>query len=135
MDWPTTHIRTIPRPFFAPLKIHWPNILNIFYKQPILFTYESYSWFKELYVCCRLPNNIPNFLFCLHVCPRPFRFDWGIPSHLCSRHVFFFLCNYRKIASSNTSCLEAHAGFSDCLWRGLFILMYYDLLTKSWFFN
>ena len=25
--------------------------------------------------------------------------------------------------------------FSDCLWRGLLILMYCDLLTKSWFPN
>ena len=42
---------------------------------------------------------------------------------------------YRKVVCSNTSHLEAHADFSDCLWRGFLILMYYDLLTKSWFFN
>ena len=34
---------------------------------------------------------------------------------------------------SNKSHLEAHEGFSDCFWRGFFILMYCDLLTKSWF--
>ena len=42
---------------------------------------------------------------------------------------------YCKVASFNTSYLAAHAGFSDCLWRGFLILMYYDPLTKSWFPN
>ena len=34
-----------------------------------------------------------------------------------------------KVASSNMQA------FSDCLWRGYSILMYCDLLTKSWFSN
>ena len=33
------------------------------------------------------------------------------------------------------SRLEAHAGFSDCLPRGFSILIYSDLLTKSWLPN
>ena len=28
--------------------------------------------------------------------------------------------NYRKVASSNTSCLEAHAGFFRLLMKGIF---------------
>ena len=41
---------------------------------------------------------------------------------------------YRKVASSNTSGLEANAGFFRLLiWMGFSILMYCDLLTKSWF--
>ena len=40
---------------------------------------------------------------------------------------------YPKVASSNTSRLEAHDDFSDCLWKGYSILMYCDLLAKSWF--
>ena len=55
---------------------------------------------------------------------------WVIPSLKCT----FFL-KYRKVASSNKSRLEAHEGFSDCIWRRFFILMYCDLLTKSWFPN
>ena len=40
-------------------------------------------------------------------------------------------CNYRKLASSNTSPLEAHAGFFRLLMkRDFWVLMYCDL-TKS----
>ena len=37
---------------------------------------------------------------------------------------------YRKVKSSNTSCLEAHAGFFRLLVKGFFILTYCDLLKK-----
>ena len=43
-----------------------------------------------------------------------------------------FLTTYRKIASSNTSQLEAHSGFFRLLMKGIFDP---DLLTKSWFTN
>ena len=33
--------------------------------------------------------------------------------------IYFFL-SYRKVASSNTSCLEAHAGFLRLLMKGIF---------------
>ena len=39
-------------------------------------------------------------------------------------------CTYHKVASSNTSCLETHAGFFR-LKQWFSILMYSDLLTKS----
>ena len=35
------------------------------------------------------------------------------------------LDNYRKVASSNTSLLEAHAGFFRSLVKGILILMYF----------
>ena len=37
--------------------------------------------------------------------------------------LYFFL-NYRKVGSSNTSCLEAHAGLFRLLMKGFFIFMY-----------
>ena len=36
-----------------------------------------------------------------------------------SEGAFLFL-KYRKVASSNTSCLEAHAGFFRLLMKGIF---------------
>ena len=33
-----------------------------------------------------------------------------------------FECRYRKVTSSNTSCLEAHAGFFRLLMKGIFDL-------------
>ena len=42
---------------------------------------------------------------------------------------------YCKVVSSNTSHLEAHAGFSRFLMKGVLILIYCNLLTKSWFPN
>ena len=47
------------------------------------------------------------------------------------RHQFlsFYYC---KIASSNTSCLGAHVGFCRLLMKGNPVLMYCNLLTKSW---
>ena len=35
---------------------------------------------------------------------------------------------YRKVVSSNTCRLEAYEAFLDCLWRGFAILMYSNLL-------
>ena len=40
---------------------------------------------------------------------------------------------YRKVASSNTSLLKAHAGFLDCLQRVFLILMYCELSQKVCF--
>ena len=40
------------------------------------------------------------------------------------------LCTYRKIARSNTSCLEAHAGFFRLLMDGIFYL--YVLTETFW---
>ena len=34
--------------------------------------------------------------------------------------LLFLLPNYRKVASSNTSCLEAHAGFFQIVYEGVF---------------
>ena len=34
--------------------------------------------------------------------------------------LLFLLPNYRKVASSNTSCLEAHAGFFQIAYEGNF---------------
>ena len=54
------------------------------------------------------------------------------------RYVVQVLCIkmiYRVIASANTSRLEAHPAFSDCLWRGFLMLMYCDHLRKSWFLD
>ena len=45
------------------------------------------------------------------------------------------LRTYHKVASSNTSRLEAHACFFKLLMKGILILMYCDLLTKGWFPN
>ena len=41
----------------------------------------------------------------------------------------------RRLFSSNTSRLEAHTGFFRLPMKGIFILMYCDLLTKNWFPN
>ena len=41
----------------------------------------------------------------------------------------------RRLFSSNTSRLEAHTGFFRLPMKGILILMYYDLLNKSWFPN
>ena len=38
---------------------------------------------------------------------------------------------YRKVASSNTSCLEAHAGIYRLHMKGIFDTFFDDLLTKS----
>ena len=47
----------------------------------------------------------------------------------------FKKCMYRKVTSTNTSHLEAHLAlaFSFFLWRGNLMLMFCDLLGKSWF--
>ena len=42
-----------------------------------------------------------------------------------------WLITYYKVASSNTSRLEAKAGFFRLLMKGFLILMYCDLLTKT----
>ena len=53
--------------------------------------------------------------------------------HDLKRVVFYLLWNirYHKIASSNTSRLEAHIGFFRLLMKGIFGPMYCDLLAKS----
>ena len=40
-----------------------------------------------------------------------------------------FKTEYRKIASFNTSCLEAHVGLFRLLMKGFSVLIYCDLLT------
>ena len=42
--------------------------------------------------------------------------------------------SYCKVPSSNKSRLYMKA-FSGCLWRWFMVLIYFDLLTKSWFPN
>ena len=38
----------------------------------------------------------------------------------CPKHFFFSISIYRKIASSNMSCLEAHLGLFSLLMKGIF---------------
>ena len=44
------------------------------------------------------------------------------------------LCQYRKVASSNTSYLEAHAGFFRLLMKGIFDTYVLCLLDKKLIF-
>ena len=47
------------------------------------------------------------------------------------RRLFYRMCNMDcKVASSNTSHLEAHAGYFRLLMKGIFDLMYCDLLKN-----
>ena len=51
--------------------------------------------------------------------------SWYVPSTyvlLCFSTVLYIGSIYRKVASSNTSRLEAHAGFFRLLMKGIFIL-------------
>ena len=49
--------------------------------------------------------------------------------------IMFNHLSYHNVVSSNTSHLEAHAGFFRLLMKGILILMYCDLLTKTLFPN
>ena len=63
--------------------------------------------------------------------PRVKNVEWDV----CVHFSVFGVSKYRIVASTSPSCFEAHAGLFRLLIKGILILMYCDLLTKSWFSN